>query len=67
MNRSDPAYPPMGVADALLHDVEPDNIARFRFWLLTHESRQGATFWRTAVLRECTPDPSGELDFTVCL
>jgi hypothetical protein len=56
----------MGVADALLCEIEPDSAERFRFWLLTHTNYQGATLWRTAVLRECTPDPQGVLEFTAC-
>jgi hypothetical protein len=53
----------MGVADLILQEVEPDSVERFRFWLFTQASPFGEEFWRTAVLRECVPDPGGVLSF----
>lgn len=57
---------PAGVADVLLREAAPDSTERFRFWLLTQASPMGEVFWRAAVLRECTPDPVGQLDFVSC-
>lgn len=60
--------PPMGVADDLLREAEPISSERFRFWLLTHRSAEGAKLWRTVVLRECVPEPGGpeDLEFEIC-
>jgi hypothetical protein len=52
--------PPFGVASALAPIDGPD---LFLFWLQTHTDVLGARFWRTAVMRECLPDPDGELTF----
>jgi hypothetical protein len=52
--------PPFGVATAL---APVDGTELFLFWLQTHTDPLGAKFWRTAVLRECLPDPDGELMF----
>lgn len=57
--------PPMGVADDLLRETEPSSVERFRFWLLTHQSVEGARLWQTAVLRECVPEPSSP-EFETC-
>lgn len=56
---TDTPMPPFGVAAALAVKDEPD---LFLFWLYTHTEPLGATFWRTAVLRECLPNPD-ELSF----
>lgn len=62
MSTSLPRMPPMGVTDALLSS-ELDSVGRFRFWLLSHASPEGPTFWRRAVLRECLPDSNAALIF----
>ncbi len=54
--------PPMGVADVLLREVEPNSVERFWFWLHTHTLWNGEALWRTTVLRECLPEDVG--DFT---
>ena len=54
MTRTMPSMPPFGVADVVLASVASPG-ERFKFWLLTHAQWQGKEFWRTAVLRECTP------------
>lgn len=59
---TDTLMPPFGVAEALLPTLSGADL--FRFWLQTHvDSVDGPRFWRTAVLRECLPDPDGELMF----
>jgi hypothetical protein len=58
---TDTPMPPFGVAEALAPLQSGPDL--FRFWLQTHTEPMGAPFWRTAVLRECTPDPDGELTF----
>lgn len=52
--------PPFGVAEAL---APVRGTELFLFWLQTHTDPLGAKFWRTAVMRECLPDPDGELMF----
>lgn len=53
--------PPFGVVEAIMPNVcGPDE---FLFWMQTHTDPLGPKFWRTAVLRECLPDPDGELMF----
>lgn len=56
---TDTLMPPFGVAAALSVKDEPD---LFQFWLYTHTEPLGALFWRTAVMRECLPNPD-ELSF----
>lgn len=58
---TDTLMPPFGVAQALLPDM--DRTELFLFWLQTHDTVQRVVFWRTAVLRECLPDPDDELSF----
>jgi hypothetical protein len=59
-SRSDPTYPPMGVADELLKNAA-DSVERFQFWLFASACTElGARFWRTAVLRECLLPPETE-------
>ena len=57
---TDTSMPPFGVAEALTPASGP---YLFRFWLQTHTEPLGPKFWRTAVARECTPDPDSELTF----
>ncbi len=57
---TDTPMPPFGVAEALTPASGP---YMFRFWLQTHTEPLGAKFWRTAVLRECLPNPADELLF----
>lgn len=54
--RTDPAHPPLGVADELLREAAPSSYDRFVFWVLAHEPAL-ALFWPTAVMRECLPKP----------
>jgi hypothetical protein len=62
---TDTSMPPFGVAEALVPDWKSSTL--FEFWLLSHNDNatgfQGPRFWRTAVARECTPDPDSELTF----
>jgi len=51
--------PPFGVAEAL---APVSGTELFLFWLQTHTDPLGAKFWRTAVMRECLPNPD-ELTF----
>lgn len=62
---TDTQMPPFGVAEALIDTSVVQQPDLFQFWLLTHSpaSALGAAFWRTAVLRECLPDPVGDLEF----
>lgn len=55
--------PPFGVAEALAPIDLVGSADLFQFWLQTHAELLGAKFWRTAVMRECLPDPDGELLF----
>ena len=57
---TDAPMPPFGVAEVLAPVTGPD---LFLFWMQTHTEPLGPKFWRTAVLRECLPDPDGELMF----
>lgn len=53
--------PPFGVVEAIMPSAcGPDE---FLFWMQTHTDPLGPLFWRTAVMRECLPDPDGELMF----
>lgn len=53
--------PPFGVVEAIMPSAcGPDE---FLFWMQTHTDPLGAKFWRTAVLRECLPNPDSELAF----
>lgn len=53
--------PPFGVAEAI---ALVDSRDAFAFWLQTHtDTCNGPRFWRTAVMRECLPDPDSELTF----
>lgn len=53
---TDTSIPPLGVADMLL-GTTTDSVERFAFWLQSHNEPLAPRFWRTAVLRECLPDP----------
>lgn len=66
---TDTEMPPYGVAEALTsgNSTLTQHGDLFRFWLLTHTARislvTGPLFWITAVLRECLPEPDGNMDF----
>lgn len=60
---TDTLMPPFGVAEVLVDATWLAASDPFRFWLQTHTDPVGPKFWRTAVLRECLPDPDGELMF----
>lgn len=66
-HRSFPPMPPLGVMDDIADYLvnPPTHAERFLLWLATHDHNlvDGPRFWRTAVLRECTPNPDDELDF----
>jgi hypothetical protein len=52
--------PPFGVAEALAPATGTELLL---FWMQTHTDPLGAKFWRTAVMRECLPDPDSVLTF----
>lgn len=60
---TDTLMPPFGVAEALVDETWLGHTDIFRFWLQTHAEPRGPLFWRTAILRECLPDPEIGLQF----
>lgn len=61
--QTDTTLPPFGVAQSLALDSVGSVPDLFRFWLVSHAYPLAARFWRTAVLRECLPDPTSDLNF----